>query len=562
VAKGFEGGIMPKIDFSLDDLRSLLKKNIPYDELEERGILFVKGEIEGFMDDNIIVDIKDTNRPDLWSVEGIARELRGHYGVSEGLPEFKIKSSGISMNVDKKVEKVRAKTVGAVVKGLTFDDEFIKQMIQLQEKIHMTYGRNRGECAIGVYDFDRIVPPVRYTTVAPDGIKFVPLDFEEEMTPGEILEKHPKGREYAHLIDKHDEYPLMIDSEGNVLSIPPIINSVYTGKVSEETKNVFIEMTGHDVERLSVALNVLAAAFYDRGGEVLSVDVNYPDGTIVTPDLTPKEFTFKHMDCRKLLGLDLTDEEIISLLKKARYDVIELKSGKVKVKYPAYRNDIMHQRDVIEDIAIAYDINNIEPEPPEISTIGGADPKEEFSDTLREVMLGLGFQEVLTFSLINKENLFDKMNQKEGEVCEIANPVSTNWNAIRSRLLPSIMDFLRANLHVEYPQKVFEVGDVVVIDESAETGTKTEKKLACALSDMDAGYEDISSILNAVLRSIGLEYSLKNKDHESFISGRSAEIVAGGKSVGMVGEIHPQVLNNWGIEKPVAVLEIDIENIK
>jgi phenylalanyl-tRNA synthetase beta chain len=177
-------------------------------------------------------------------------------------------------------------------------------------------------------------------------------------------------------------------------------------------------------------------------------------------------------------------------------------------------------------------------------------------------MTGLGFQEVLTFSLINKENLFSKMNMKEGEVCEIANPVSANWNAIRSWLLPSIMDFLCANLHVEYPQKVFEVGDVVLIDESAETGTKTEKKIACALSDLDAGYEDISSILDALLRSMGVEHTMKSKEHDSFIEGRSAEIVSNGKSIGVVGEIHPQVLNNWGIEKPVAAFEIDIDGIK
>jgi phenylalanyl-tRNA synthetase beta chain len=552
---------MPTIDFSFVDLKKLVMADMTYEELEDRGILFVKGEIEGFIGDTITADIKDTNRPDLWSVEGIARELRGHFGTSEGLPKFNIASSGISMNVDRKVEKVRAKTVAAVVKGLSFDDEFIKQMIQLQEKIHMTYGRNREVTAIGVYDYDRIVPPVKYTTVKPDGIKFVPLDFTEEMTPAEILEKHPKGREYAHLIDKFEGYPLMIDSAGNVLSIPPIINSVYTGKVSEETKNVFIEMTGKSIEHLQVALNVLVAAFYDRGGEVQSVEVNYPDETIITPDMTPRDFSIDPEECRKILGLDLTDEEMIALLKKARYDA-KIENGKILVKYPAYRNDIMHQRDVIEDIAIAYDINKVEPRPPEISTIGKVDPKEEFSDMLKEVMAGLGFQEVLTFSLINKENLFTKMNLKEGEACEIANPVSTTWNSIRSWLLPSIMDFLKANLHVEYPQKVFEVGDVVVIDEKMETCTRTEKKLACAVSDPEAGYEDISSILDALLRSIGLEYSLKTKEYDSFIEGRSAEIVSNGKSVGIVGEIHPQVLNNWGIEKPVAAFEIDIDGIK
>ena len=552
---------MPTIDISLDDLRSLLGKGISYDELEERGILFVKGEIEGFTDDTLSVDVKDTNRPDLWSVEGIARELRGHYGVSTGVPDIKIKSSGISMDVTKKVERVRAKTVAAVVKGLTFDDEFIKQIIQLQEKIHMTYGRNRLECAIGVYDFDRIVPPINYTTVKSDGIKFTPLDFDREMTPGEILKEHPKGREYAHIIEEFDEYPLMIDSEENVLSVPPIINSVYTGKVSEETKNVFIEMTGRDIERLKVALNVLVAAFHDRGGTVLSVDVNYPDGTITTPDMTPHDFSIDPDECRKLLGLDITDEEMAELLKKARYDA-KPEKGRIAVKYPAYRSDIMHSRDIIEDIAIAYDVNKIEAKPPEISTIGSMDGTEEFSDVVRELMTGLGFQEVLTFSLTNRDNLLGKMNQVEGEICEIANPISATWNSIRSWLLPSIMDFLNANLHVEYPQKVFEVGDVITIAPDEETGTITKKKLACALTGPGAGYEDISSVLDALLRSLGVYYELKGKTHGTFIGGRAAEIVSKSETIGIMGEIHPQVLNNWGIEKPVAAFEIDIDGIK
>ncbi len=552
---------MPKIDFLLEDLQRLLKKDITYDELKERGILFVKGELEELQEDVISADIKDTNRPDLWSTEGIARELQGHYGVREGLPKFKIGRSGISLNVDRKVKNVRPKTVGAVVKGLSFDDESIRQMIQLQEKVHATYGRNREVTAIGVYDLDRIVPPVNYTTVKPDGITFTPLDFEEELTPAEILQKHPKGREYGHLIDRFDEYPLMIDSAGNVLSIPPIINSVYTGKVSTQTKNVFIELTGQEVERLSIALNVLVAAFYERGGKVLSVDVNYPDGTIVTPDMTPREFSINADECRKTLGLDLKEDEIIALLKRASYDV-KSKKGKLTVKYPAYRNDIMHSRDVIEDIAIAYDVNRIDPRPPELSTIGTMDPVEEFCDTVREVMVGLGFQEVLTFSLVNKENLFDKMNLKEKELCEIANPVSTSWNSIRNWLLPSILDLLRANLHVEYPQKVFEVGDVVLIDDKEETGTRTEKKLACAVSGGKVSYEDIASVLDALLRSIGVEYRMKGKRHKSFINGRAAKIVSNGRDIGIVGEIHPLVLNNWGIEKPVAAFEIDIDGIK
>ncbi|MEE8167407.1 MAG: phenylalanine--tRNA ligase subunit beta [Candidatus Hydrothermarchaeales archaeon] len=548
---------MPKVEFSLQDLNELLKELSP-SELEERGILFAKGEIESLEGNLVKVDIKDTNRPDLWSVEGIARELRGHYGIEKGLPVFEVRSSGIEMRIDRKVERVRPKAVAAVVKGLSFNDDSIKQMIQLQEKVTQNYGRNRSLVAIGVYDWATLKPPIRYTTVAPDAIRFMPLDFEEELTPREILERHPKGREFGHLIEGFEEYPLMIDSEDNVLSIPPIINSAYTGKVTEATRDVFIEVTGHEVDRISVALNILVAALSDRGGRIESVEVVYPETRIVTPDFTPGKITLDTEECRRILGLELEQEEMIELLERARYRAV-IKDGNIVVEYPGYRRDIMHQRDVMEDIAIAYDLNRIPPEPPELSTTGKVNEKEDFADLLRVLMVGLGFQEVLTFSLTSKENLFERMNVAEDRVCEIANPISSTWTALRNWLLPSVVEFLANNLHVEYPQCVFEVGDIVEIDEGEETRTRNVKKLACAITSGEAGYEEASSVLDALFRNLGLDYVLKRSKHGSFISGRVAEIFLEKESIGIIGEIHPQVLNNWGLEKPVVAFELSLE---
>jgi phenylalanyl-tRNA synthetase beta chain len=404
------------------------------------------------------------------------------------------------------------------------------------------------------------VPPIRYTTVLPDGIKFVPLDFDEELTPAEILRLHPKGREYGHIISEYSEYPLMIDSKDNVLSMPPIINSVYTGKVTPETKNVFIELTGWRLERLNVALNVIVAALHDRGGEIQSVEVQYPNHTIVTPDLTLKEFKMDFRECKKILGLEISKEDIISLLAKARYEAT-FKDGSIVVKYPPYRDDIMHQRDVMEDVAIAYGINSIQPEPPKISTIGKEDEKEELCDSIREAMVGLGFQEILTFSLTNKDFLFKKMNLVEERVCEIENPVSANWTALRNWLLPSLLEFLTYNLHVEFPQRIFEVGDIVEIDEQEETSTRTVKKLACVITDAKVSYEDISSVVDSLLRNLGISYKLKKVKHNSFILNRVAEVKINKEHAGVVGEIHPIVLNNWGLEKPLVAFELNVDLI-
>lgn len=547
---------MPTVEFSLQDLRQLLRKRITIKELED-AILYAKGEVESVNGDAVKVDIKDTNRPDLWSVEGIARALRSSHGVEDGLPKFNVAKSGVVMKVDAKVERVRPKTVGAVVKGLRLSDYAIRQLIQLQEKIHQTYGRNRELAAIGVYDYEKIVPPIHYTAVKPEGIKFIPLDFEEEMTPREILERHPKGWEYGHLINKFREYPLMIDSEKNVLSLPPIINSSLTGKITPETKNVFIEITGHEVERISVVLNVLVAALAERGGRIYVVEVLYPEEKLITPELGAKEFTLDFEYCRKILGLELRMEKAVKLLRKARYEA-RISGNKIIAKYPAYRNDVMHQRDVIEDIAIAYGLNKMVPEPPRLPTIGAADAKEEFSDAVREAMVGLGFQEVLTFSLTSKDALFKKMNLEEKEICEIANPISANWSVLRNWLLPSLLEFSASNLHVEYPHRIFEVGDVVEIDETQETRTKTVRKVACTIADAKVSYEEASSVLDALMRNLGINFKLKRGAHPSFIPGRVSEIFVNDKPLGVVGEVHPQVLNNWGIENPVAAFEITL----
>jgi len=551
---------MPTLEFFHSDLNSLLGRDLSVEELED-AIHFVKGEVEDRNGDIVKADMKDTNRPDLWSVEGIARELKGHLGLEKGIPKYEVESSGVKLIVDKKVEGVRPKTVAAVVKGLRFNDASIKQIIQLQEKITQTYGRNRSLVAIGVYDWNTLTPPIRYTTVKPEGIKFTPLDLDEELTPGEILEKHPKGMEFGHLISKSPEYPLMVDSKDNVLSVPPIINSALTGKVSEDTTDVFIEITGHEVERISVALNVMVAAFADRGGAIGSVEVVYPDGSIVTPDFTPGNMKLDVGECDRILGLDLTGDKMVDLLGRARYDAKE-DGGTLSAEYPSYRRDIMHPRDVIEDIAIAYDVNKMNPAPPQINTIGKVDGGEEFAELVRELMMGLGFQEVLTFSLTNKDNLFSKMNLAERDLCEIANPVSSNWTVLRNWLLPSLMEFFASNLHVEYPQKIYEVGDVVALDNESETKTRNVKKLACAVINSVVSYEDIASVIDALLRNLGLEYRMVRAENDSFIEGRATEIIINDKLAGIMGEVHPKVLNEWGIEKPVVAFELALSAMR
>ncbi|NJF25980.1 phenylalanine--tRNA ligase subunit beta [Thermococcus sp. Bubb.Bath] len=563
---------MPKFDVSKRDLERLVGKTFSVEEWEDL-FLYAKCELDDMWEEDgeiyFKADSKDTNRPDLWSAEGIARQVRFALGFQKGLPEYKVEKSDIIVYVDEKLKDIRPYGVYAIVEGLNIDEEALRQMINLQEKVALTFGRRRREVAIGIFDFDRVRPPIYYRA-AEKTEKFIPLGYDEEMTLEEILEKHEKGREYGHLIKDKPFYPLLVDSEGKVLSMPPVINSEITGRVTTGTKNVFVDITGWDLNKIMLALNVVVTALAERGGRIRSVKVVYPDFEIETPDLTPKEFEVELDYIRKLAGLELSDEKIKELLERMMYEV-ELEDGRAKLRYPAFRDDIMHARDVLEDVLIAYGYNEIEPEEPKLAVQGRGDKFVEFEDAVRELMVGFGLQEVMTFNLTNREAQYERMNLPCGEhpeecgdyfnhppaeIVEIENPISPKWSALRNWLIPSLLDFLSQNTHEEYPQRLFEVGKATLIDEGRETKTVSESKLAVALAHPRVTFTEAKEILDSVRRHLGFEYELEEAEHPSFIPGRVGRIIVNGETIGVIGEVHPAVLENWGIEMPVAAFEL------
>ena len=546
---------MPKIDVSQKDMCSLIGRKLTGEQLFDE-LLYAKSELDDVNGDNLKIDIKDTNRPDLWSVEGLAREIRARY--KPGMPKYTIKKSGASVIVDSSVSGVRPYTVCMIAKGLKINAVIMSQLLQLQEKISGTFGANRKEVAIGVYDLDKIKFPVTFRALKPRDIKFVPLEHKNKMSADEILERHQKGKEYGHLLKGKNAYPIFVDSQGEILSMPPIINSDHSGKVTESTKDVFIECSGFSMKFLNTALNVMAAALHERGCALFSVDIVYGKKILATPDLSPKRFRVRSDYIGKVSGLSLPPKEIISLLEKAMYEA-KINGKYIDLSYPAYRSDIMHERDVVEDILISYGFNKIEPAAPKLPTKGSLTRKQVLLDSLAYAMLGAGFQEILSYTLTSPDNLYAKMNTN-GNAIEIEKPTSANWSVFRTWLLPGMMEFLSRNQHIEYPHNIFEIGNCI-LNANTETRSRDVQKLAAAVSASVVNYETISSALDAVLRNLGISYKLKACSHPSFIEGRTAEVIIGKDIAGYIGEIHPQVLNNWGLEKPVVAFEISLEEI-
>ncbi len=549
---------MPTIDVSYKDMCDLIGKKVSLEELKDKALLYVKGEIDSQDGDALKIDIADTNRPELWSAEGISREIRSHLGLRTGLSRYKMKPSGVTVVVDKNLKEIRPFTACAVVRNANITEEALLQMIQLQEKICMTYGKKRQEVAIGVYDLHKITQPITYKAFKPKELSFVPLEMEEKLTLAQILVKHPKGREFGHLLEGKDRYPIFIDKKGEVLSMPPIINSNHTGKVTTDTKDLFIECSGSDYKFLLPALSAVVTALGERGGTIGTVKIKLPDGkSMVTPDLEPKKMTFPADYVARRSGLDLKNSEMISLIRKSGMDA-KAKGKDLIVEYPAYRQDILHPADIVEDILIGYDYNSIEPEIPEITTLGRLCPTESFIEDVSQLMVGLGSQEVLSYTLTDKENLFAKMLLPEERVIEIDNAVSKNWSVFRTWLVPSLMDFLSKNRNREYPQRIFEIGQVVRFDAKAETRTKNPEMLAWAEASADADYTRAKQAVDFLMGNLGLEYTSKPADHPSFIPGRAVELHLKGKRIGLLGEVAPGVLKNWDMEMPVAAFEIDL----
>jgi len=557
---------VPTIKIVFSDLELLVGKHLPRNTEELTELLsYIKGEVEALQDQELSIEIKDGNRPDLLSVEGISRALRGVLGIEEGLKQYSAESSlGVEIHVDKRLKEIRPYIASAIIKGIRLSNVAIQQLIHLQDKLDQTYGRQRKRTSIGLYDFTLIKPPLNYTVADPSGASFIPLGYEKKMNLKKILEVHPKGIEYGNLIKMFTSWPILLDSNEKIISFPPIINSANVGKITEETKEVFIEVTGTDYGAVLNTLTLVTLALADRGGEIYNVCNCYPYSRIqreITPKFLTSEIKLDLGLIDKILGIKLSQDEVVTLLKRSRFNSKPADTESLIVTIPCYRFDIMHPVDIIEEIAIMYGYSSFERRWPKMITFGEISTSELLSDAVRETMIGLGFQEVLSFSLSTPQNLFTKMNLKTKRIVKITNPINERFTCLRSWLMPSLMEFLSNNTHISYPQMIFEVGECAVLKKTSNTGIVDLKKLACVAIHSRASFSEIKAVVNSFLVNFGLTPELQETDHETFIAGRVGSILIDKKKIGILGEINPKVLESWGLENPAIGCEIDLSEL-
>ena len=515
-------------------------------------------------------------RPDLFDPGGLARALRGYLGLQTGLAKYELSEGKCSVEVDESTRDKKSKRpfiACAIVRGIELDETLIKIVMKLQENLHWALGRDRKHASIGVYDLDKLQEGrFSYRTVEPGELKFVPLGMDEtganEMTPREVLEKHPKGVAFAHLLAGFDRYPLLADEAGAVMSMPPIINSQAT-RVRRETKNFFIDVTGTGQRLVNRALNIMICDLKELcpGAVVEKVLVKYVDAEITTPDLEPQSMSVDATAAAKLIGVELSREEVAKLLEKMGHGVEDSGEGKLQVSVPAYRNDILHERDLTEDVAIAYGYDNIKPSLVKTMTVGQELAIEGAREIVRGTLIGLGCYEVMTLPMSSAENVYEKLGlTEEQEYVEVENPISVAQTMLRTSLLGGLLETLSLNTHHDMPQQIFEVGEITLLDKDSQTGAREHQRVAVAVTGAEAGFAQGRSVAESLAVQFKNKLRAEPLENGLFTPGRGAKLLLAQvdgkpKEIGQLGEVHPQVLERFKLGHSTVIFELDLASL-
>jgi phenylalanyl-tRNA synthetase beta chain len=520
-------------------------------------ISMIGTDLERITETDIVVEIFP-NRTDMLSEQGFIHALKNFTDRGNGYEDVHAEPSDYELDVDPKMTDVRPYTVAAVATGLSLSDASLRDLIQLQEKLHVSYCRKRAKAAIGIYPMERITWPISFTARRPETITFTPLD-GETMTARELLEKHPAGIAYGSLLKGRPLFPLFIDAKEQVLSVPPIINSEETGRITTSTTDVFIEVSGFHLPTLEKTLAIILFDLQKLGATIHEVTVHYPDQDLVTPRIEPQRIPLDPKYVTRLLGISPTHEELIALLTRMGlgYD-----TDGSEALVPTYRTDVLHPIDIIEDLAIAYGYENFEADLPDISTTAHEDGFEILKRKVAYLLTGFGYQEAHTYHLI-PAHLHETIGVS---AVRLANPMNREYDTLRRTVLISLIDVLSRNRNAAMPRNVFEIGRVFTEGES-ETGIIEHDELGIVLEDDGATFSTAQQIVDSVLSRYGVEYSFTEAAdtaswwHELFLEGRRAHVLSSQHVIGEIGEIHPRVLHDLEINHPLIAVRLNLETI-
>ena len=586
---------MPKIECNEKLFFDAIGKKYTYDVLEDilpcaKAELDEKPDMSQPESERVVkIELNDTNRPDLWSTNGVARQIKLHEG-GKTVDYMKLMSNHGNndygdrvVTVDPELKDIRPYMVAFMITGKAIDDPMLKDIIQTQEKLAWNFGRKRKSISMGVYRVDQIKFPVKYHAVDPDKTSFVPLQCDAPMTCRQILTDHPKGKDFGWILADMKKFPLLSDAKDEVLSMAPIINSATLGAVQVGDKDLMVELTGDNIENLILSANIVACDFADQGYEIKPILVKHPYDTglgkdIIVPYYFQPTTKTTLAAVNKLLGSDFDIDTVKDALIRMGSTVsIEGPSTPstgsgtagtpgsadytITLSPAPYRNDFLHEVDIIEDVMIGCNVSAFEPRTPQDFTVGRLLPLTEFSRKAKTLMVGLGYQEMIFNYVGSKKDYVDNMLIDGSKVIEIANPMSENYQFIRPEILSSLCRAEAGSANAMYPHKIFEIGKVAYIKEDENTGTITRQHLGFLTAAANANFNTLASEVSSLVYFLDHEYNVVESEDPRFIPGRQAALMVNGKQTGVFGEVHPQVLENWGITTPCVAGELDLEEL-
>jgi phenylalanyl-tRNA synthetase beta chain len=544
---------MPVVEFPLEDINRLLPD---YDlEYILSMLPFIGLDLEHQDEKSIRLEYSP-NRPDFSTFYGIARAMKGLLGKETGIPKFEVfENSNNLINVDSSVLKIRPLIVGIVAKNHKLSHKTIKQLVSMQEDLHNGLGRKRSKASIGFHNLEDIKFPLEYTTA--ENLSFVPLDHSSELTLTEILSKTEPGKKFGKLLGE-SRYPILKDSEGKVISFPPVINSEAT-KIRDDVSNIFVEVTGIDKKTVYKVVDNIVATLSDIGFRLETViSQRGNDRDVLNSNLHTTLPNIKTDYINKSLGLSLSNEDVISCLRKSRLDATITDSSSIDCVIPSYRIDIFGPIDIVEEVAIGYGLYNIEPSLPEFRLYGNESRQNHFFDKIRQTMAGMGLIENINFILSNKEIHFKKMNLNNPTFFTVNNSKSDEHDILRQSLLPSLLSSLSKNIHEEYPQKLFEIGPIF------KPGKENFEKwsLCCVNAFNGVTFTEIKAVLQTLMEiCFNAKFQTKPSENLSFVRGRAANIIYKGSDIGQIGEISPLLIDSFKIKMPIAAFELDLTEL-
>jgi len=516
------------------------------------------------------------NRYDLLCLEGVVRALLVFQGKQE-VPKYSLIKPACmeQLIVDASVLTVRPHVIGAVLRDVTFDKDRYNSFIDLQDKLHQNLARKRTLASVGTHDLDTITGPFKYQAKKPTDIKFRPLNQTKEFTSAELMELYSTDshlKAYLPIISDSPVHPVITDSSGVVLSLPPIINGEHP-KISLNTKNILFEVTATDLTKASIVLDTLVTMFSQYCSKPFTVEqvaTQLPSGdTLVYPKLPYRTESVSPDKINSLIGVNLSVEKMASLLTRMCLPSTAV-GDSLTVTIPPTRADVLHACDIFEDVAIAYGYNNITKTIPKTLTVAQQLPVNKLTDQLREAVAQAGFTEALTFSLCSREDVSSKLKKeiKDIPAVHIANPKTLEFQVARTSLLPGLLKTIQANRKMPLPLKLFEISDVVLKDGGTEVGARNERHLAAVFYNKSPGFEIIHGLLDRVMQLLEVPsvpagdssgYCLRQGEDSAYFPGRTADVLCYGQLVGSLGVVHPEVLTAFDLNLPCSAVEINLE---